>query len=169
MTKEIQEQYKAVLRDLHERRAGYVNAINELDATISVMNRQLQTMGAMPVVANLTPVVTGKLHNDTDEARKFAKMSVRWAVLKLLAHAERPMATGEIAKALELGGVESKAERFGSIVSAVLSDMKAKKLEVESAEDGCYRLTPKGREAWEHIEQSARYRYRFDISGQGAA
>jgi hypothetical protein len=160
MTEGLHEQYEAVLVDLRERRTGYVNAIKELDAMIEGMTRQLEALKTgRPISANFKPV-TASDKNSADETPPYANMSVRWAVLKLLASADRPIGTGDIAKALEAGGVESKGQRFSSIVSAVLSDMKSKKGEVESAEDGYYRLTNQGREAWEHIEKSARYRDR---------
>lgn len=162
--KDLNEQYQAVLRDLQERRASYLTAINELDAMIAGINRQLQVASAEPpLVANQQPIPIAKVAN-SDETHRFANMSVRWAVLKLLARAGRPMTTGEIAKTLEAGGVESKGQRFSSIVSAVLSDMKSKKGEVESVEDGGFQLTNQGREAWEHIEKSARYRYRDPVA-----
>jgi len=161
MSKDLETQYQAVLRDLETKRASYVNAINELDVMIAGIARQIQGLtGAAPTTASQRPVVA----DSPNDSQPFASMSVRWAILKLLASAGRPMATGEIAKALEAGGVESKGQRFSSIVSAVLSDMKSKKDEVESVEDGCYRLTEQGREAWEHIERSARYRYRSQVS-----
>jgi len=164
MTKNLEAQYEAVLRDLQERRANYVNAINELDAMIAGIGRQLQAMGVeVPVVASRPPLAANA-YDEVDETEKYAHMSVRWAILKLLAVANRPMGTGEIAKALEAGGVESKGQRFSSIVSAVLSEMKSKKGEVESVEDGLYRLTSQGREAWDHIEKSPRYRYRHQTA-----
>jgi hypothetical protein len=156
-SEELEKQYQGVLKDLEARRASYVSSINELDVMIAGISRQIQARtGIAPTLASQAPVSTAS----PNESQRFAHMSVRWAILKLLAAAERPVTTGEIAKALEAGGVESKGQRFSSIVSAVLSDMKSKKEEVESVEDGCYRLTSQGREAWEHIEQSARYRYR---------
>ena len=163
MTKELDEQYQAVLRDLGERRAHHVKAITELDAMIAGIGRQLQAMGGeLPlVVSQSTLAASGQ--PDADESRKFADMSVRWAILKLLARADQPRTTGEIAKVLETGGVESKGQRFNSIVSAVLSDMKSKKGEVESVEAGCYQLTNQGHEAWQHIEKSSRYLNRHKI------
>ena len=96
---------------------------------------------------------------------KYSNMSVRWAILKLLGEdTHNPMATGDVATELEKGGVTTRGQRFASIVSAVLSDMKNKKEEVETTDDGMYRLSENGRQVWEAVKNSARYLNRTSTS-----
>jgi len=89
---------------------------------------------------------------------------VRWGVIWYLAedvevHLPRngSAKTGEIASALLAGGYRSKAERFPNLVSAVLSGLRTKG-DVETSEDGGYRLTDQGRHTWESIRHSPKFR-----------
>lgn len=84
---------------------------------------------------------------------------MRWSVLWHLAEfAHGYEKTGEIAKALEAGGYQTKGSGpFGNMVSAVLSKMKSMG-EVESDKDGGYQLTDVGRHAWHMIKQGAKFR-----------
>jgi Mn-dependent DtxR family transcriptional regulator len=66
--------------------------------------------------------------------------------------------TGELASALLEGGYRSQADRFPNLVSAALSGMKIKG-EVETSEDDGYRLTKQGRQTWESIRHSSKFRH----------
>jgi hypothetical protein len=161
MSSELVEHYKAVLADLQRRRDDYANAINELDGMIEGINRQIKVLEALPPLPANIPASEPLQFVIPNARRKYVGISVRWAVLNFLAEdAKGPRNTAEIAQALQEGGVRSEGQRFNSIVSAVLSDMKNKKEEVETVDDGRYQLTQRGREAWDHIKQTAQYRNR---------
>lgn len=161
MTRELPDHYKAVLNDLQQRRAAYVNAIEELDAMIAGILRLQAINGAIPVPASPPSPLAPNVQELTNDATKYSGMSVRWATLNLLAEdSTGPLTTAEIAEALQARGVKSSGQRFGSIVSAVVSDMRAKKSELEVVEDGRYQLTKTGHDAWEHIKMTPQYRSR---------
>jgi hypothetical protein len=90
-------------------------------------------------------------------AGKYAGISVRWSILNLLAEdSDGPLPTAKIAEALVIGGIISSSQNFTSNVSAVVSDMPNKKLELESTDSG-YQLTDRGRAAWEAIKHTHQY------------
>jgi hypothetical protein len=166
----MNEHYAAVLRDLRERRSALDAAIIEVDTAIAALQRMANmSVGGMPVrpVVSIPPgagktAITVELAAQT----RFANMSVRWGVLWQLAEFTEDFAkTGEIAKALLAGGYKSDATRFGNMVSAVLSQMKAKG-EVETNDDGGYRLTEAGRNTWALIRQGHKFRAAISPSEQ---
>ena len=65
--------------------------------------------------------------------------------------ATRPLSTGEIAEALQAGGMVSGARSFAGNVSAVLSGMNHEKQEVVAGTDG-WVISEKGKNAWIHIK-----------------
>ena len=139
---------------------SYANAVNELDGVIDGIWRQIEAISRLPDVDGGAAGDFAQPPHAEGPLGPFSGMSVRWAILKLLAEdGGTPMATGDIAKKLEEGGVKSKGQRFASIVSAVLSDMRNNKGEVETVADGLYLLTQKGHEVWDTIKKSARYRH----------
>ena len=84
-------------------------------------------------------------------------MSVRWAILDLLAESEAKT-TAEIAEALIAAGVQTRAANFANNVSAVLSStMKEGHDEVQQLPDGKWQLTENGRSAIEHIRTTPRF------------
>lgn len=98
------------------------------------------------------------------ESLKYAGMSVRWAVLGLMAEDERSdggLTTPDMAAVLVSGGARSHAgKNFAGNVSAVVSEMVRRKGELESAADGKYVITAHGREVWEGIKRNPAYWYR---------
>ena len=153
MAGDLYVHYQAVLDDLQQRKQSLAQSIKELDGMIAGIQRQLGTVASPgdthPEVGSATPTVV---------SGEYSNMSVRWAILKLLAEGPTSsMATGDVATTLEGGGVTSKGQRFASVVSAVLSGMKNKKQEIEMADGGMYRLSAVGRQAWEAIKNSPRY------------
>ena len=152
----MNEHYIAVLADLRQRRTRLENELRDLDATISGIQRWCDGIQHQP--QSPTPEPAQEQRQSTASATRFANMSVRWGVLWHLAEfANGYEKTGEIANALLAGGYKSEAARFGNLVSAVLSNMKAKG-EVETSEDGGYRLTDDGRKTWNLIRQGAKFR-----------
>jgi hypothetical protein len=141
------EHYRAVLNDLQSQRNLYQFKIQEIDNAISSLHRLIpeDAKDELPAPAMVNPsaavVVRGK----------YAGMSVRWAILNLLAEdANHPMSTGEIAVALQQGGITSSGKNFAGNVSAVLSDMSRTRGEAVSNDDG-WVITEIGKSAWAHI------------------
>lgn len=156
------DNYRATLADLEQRKADYLKEIKELDGLIAGIAKQVQLIEGTPVHSSLFDQAAISRIDRPADPNAFRNMSVRWGILKLLGENQigLSMSSSEIAKELEAGGVETRGERFVGNVSAVVSAMKQKG-EVEVAEEGRYRLTAHGREAWDHIRHSPKYRERL--------
>jgi hypothetical protein len=153
--------YAAFIAELRSRKARLEAELKDVEAAIASTLRligegpepaqsaaQLVTPAPAPLLAQALP----KPH------KRFANISVRWGVLWHLAEdANGYEKTGEIASALLAGGYRTEATNFSNMVSAVLSNMKVKG-EVETAEDGGYRLTADGHQTWALIKQGAKFR-----------
>ena len=141
------EQYRAVLDDLMKQRAQLSYRIGEIDTAVAALRRLMPTENIEPPAVgqaqpSLPMVATGK----------YVGMGVRWAILSLLTEdATSPLTTGQIADALQAGGMTSNAKSFSGNVSAVLSGMNHDKQEVVSGSDG-WSISEKGRNAWIHIK-----------------
>ena len=144
------EHYRAVLEDLQQQRDLHQLKITEIDKAISSLQRLIpdDARSELPIAQSqyaVTPTPASV------RAGKYAGMSVRWAILNLLNEdATRPMSTGEIAEALQQGGITSTSRNFSANVSAVLSNMNNERGEVTSTENG-WTIAPTGRSAWAHI------------------
>lgn len=160
----VLDHYQAVLRDLELRRSRVQKELMELDQTIGGIKKLLSTTASLFVSA---PVVTAtsvpepalpKVTMLVDD-QKYAGMSVRWGILKLLGEESLgPLKTAQMAVRLVNGGMQSSGKDFAGNVSAVVSDMVNKRKELEPAEEpGTYRLTDNGRLAWAAIKHSPRY------------
>lgn len=139
------EQYRAVLDDLMKQRNQLQFRIGEIDSALSALRR-------------LMPVEEMLAEKDSQQALpivhhgRYAAMSTRWAILQLLAEdAQGPLATGEIANALQAGGMTSSARNFAGNVSAVLSGMNHEKNEVIAGPNG-WVISENGKNAWIHIK-----------------
>jgi hypothetical protein len=157
MTIDISEHYRAVLEDLLSRREIILEELQQLDAAIGTIRRQVSVAPAQLRLRDEAPMVS---LTSSPQAPNYAHMSVRWATLWNLSELDTEGAkkTAEVAQALRDGGYRTTmGDKFGNSVSAVLSVMKGKG-EVETVEDGAYRITPAGREVWEHIKKSERFR-----------
>jgi hypothetical protein len=164
------DHYQAVLRDLELRRSRCKQELEELDNTIGGIKKLLSNQASLFVAspapfpaANIAfkiATIAGASEVRIDHSR-FTGMSVRWAILKLLAENTGAQPTAaEIAQALVDGGMNSKGKDFGSNVSAVLSDMKNKRSEVVNSA-GTWDLTLTGHRAWEAIKSTPQYRERI--------
>jgi hypothetical protein len=141
------EHYRAVLDDLQKQRNLYQFKIQEIDSAISSLHRLIpeDAKEALPSPRVINPPAVTVVRG------KYAGMSVRWAILNLLAEdASHPMSTGAIAVALQQGGITSAGKNFAGNVSAVLSDMSRVRGEALSTEDG-WVITDNGKSAWAHI------------------
>ena len=141
------EQYRAVLDDMERQRNEHLFKARELEiamaALLKLMPQEQKTV-AQPAPQQLPLAAIS--------ADKYTGMSVRWAILCLLTEdATGPMSTGLIAEALRAGGITSSGKSFAANVSAVLSDMRLKKFEVDSTDLG-WIITERGRSAWIHIK-----------------
>jgi hypothetical protein len=151
----MQEHYAAVLADLRDRKNRLSAELAEVDAGISAIQR---LAGELPQGERASWPAHPQQTGSGVASARFANISVRWGVLWQLAEFSQDFTkTGEIARALLAGGYQSAAERFPNLVSAVLSAMKAKG-EVETNDDGGYRLTEKGRQTWALIRQGTKFR-----------
>ena len=141
------EQYRAVLDDLMKQRSELQYKIGEIDNAVTALRRLMPNEEIVPdkVSQQVLPIqIDGH----------YTGMSTRWAILALLTeHATGPMTTGEIADALQAGGMVSNARSFAGNVSAVLSGMNHEKNEVVAGPNG-WAISERGRNAWIHIKAS---------------
>ena len=159
LTTELKSSYEAVLHDLEVERNEAQEQITSLQARLKELHNSISTLtrrlspdvSVSPSSHSLTP---SRLPN-----RRYASMSVRWAILDLLAESE-PKTTAEIAEVLIAAGVQTKAANFANNVSAVLSTtMKEQHKEVQQLPDGKWQLTENGRSAIEHIRTTPRFQF----------
>jgi hypothetical protein len=146
------EHYRAVLDDLQRQKNLAQFKIVELDNAIASLHRLIpeEAKDALPTPTPANPPAVTVVHG------KYAGMSVRWAILNLLAEdASHPMSTGGIATALQEGGITSAGKNFAGNVSAVLSDMGRVRREVTSTDSG-WVITDTGKSAWAHISAKRR-------------
>jgi len=148
--------YEETLRDLELRRATFLQELNKVEQAITALR------AAMTVSIPVTQTVSVHIERPSDSKHEYANMSVRWAVLKLLSESVDRWTSADISVALTSGG-NPKASK--ATVSAVISDMVKKRLELTQGEDGGYQLTETGRHAWNAIAHSTRYLENRDSSG----
>jgi hypothetical protein len=162
MDRDLHQQYRSVLAHEQaelERLKGEIRlkegVIAGLTAALAAHDAEAKAMASRALPFGPPPI---------PEHLKYDGMSVRWAILGLLAEdpaAVGGMTTPEMTAAITAGGFRSPAAKnFAANVSAVVSDMVKKKLELELIADGKYAITPYGREVWEGIKRNPQYRYR---------
>ena len=156
MVTDLSNHYRVVLDDLRHRRSSLVRELEEIDASINVLQRQGNVSGSN---ASESGHSLSYSLPPTKNQPNYSHMSVRWAILWLLSDlSPQARKTGDIARALRDGGYPTTmGDRFSNSVSAVLSAMKVKG-EVETVEDGAYRITQTGREVWDHISTTDRFK-----------
>jgi hypothetical protein len=160
----MNEHYAAVLVDLQVRKSKLEAELREIDVAIGGLKRLI---GVERPAAFLVPYELMEAFNRLpgvnlallESCSRFSYISMEWSVMWYLAEdVEGSAKTGEIASSLLAGGYRSQTERFPDLVSAVLSEMHAMG-EVETSEDGGYRLTEQGRQTWESIRQPCKFRH----------
>jgi hypothetical protein len=163
---DLRAHYDAVIKDLFARRSEHQRAIGihqravaELDQLIAGMSKNYEE----PVPGEASATTSKPLSDNkraasfrTSQPPRFATISVRWAILYLLDENES-LSTSEIADALQAGGIRSKASNFNNNVSAVLSNMKTGRDEVDQIGDK-WTITETGRSAINHIRANFRAR-----------
>jgi hypothetical protein len=156
LSSELKVSYEAVLHDLeaeqadtHQQLVQYQNRLKELHHSILTLKKRLE-------VADPPSPTSTTLSRQPD--RKYTYMSVRWAILDLLAESEAKT-TAEIADALKAAGVQTKAANFANNVSAVLTTTMKEQPhdEVHQLPDGKWELTENGRRAIEHIRTTPKF------------
>jgi len=154
------EHYRAVLDDLQSQRNVLQYRIKEIDTAITSLHRLIPEAAKSELPTPAMPNVPSAVvpHG------KYMGMSVRWAILNLLAEdATAPMSTGDIAEALLRGGMQTSGKSFSGNVSAVLSGMNHDRKEVTSTSSG-WIITEVGKSAWTHISAKRQAEKQFMIS-----
>ena len=173
MDKDMYAHYVAVLADQQASREDLLVQVKLVETTIAALKVKLNAYEAenaearevQKPLAFPTPVPQG-----APAQTLFAGISVRWAVLHLMAeHATGPMRSSEIADALQAGGVRSSGLNFAANVSAVISEMRKKDKPELSADDGRFEITDHGREVWDGIKHTRQYRYRRGVVAAAVA
>jgi hypothetical protein len=145
--------YEQTLQDLELRHARCLDEIARIERAVVALRESLD-------IPPILETVSVSIARPKIDPKQYADISVRWAVLKLLAeNPARSLKTADIADTLTDGG-SPRASKTN--VSAVISDMVNKRSELEQTDDG-YRLTESGRMAWRAIEHSARYANRANV------
>lgn len=160
LTSELRASYEAVLNDqeseyndVQQQVSAGQARLKELHNSISTLRKRLNP-DAVPLTLSPSSAVTPS----RPSSKKYATVSVRWAILDLLAESE-PKTTAEIAETLIAAGVQTKAANFANNVSAVLSTtMKEQHDEVQQSPEGKWTLTENGKAAIEHIRTTPRFR-----------
>lgn len=157
MTTDLQRHYQAVLADLDAKRVTLTQELEQVETILATIRRLAGVSETQAKAVSVTPM---KPSTPTTASKSitYANMSVRWAVLAYLAEGSvEPQRTGQIADALQKGGLVKEGSRFGNIVSAVIHHLKTKG-EIVAVEDGLYGLTDAGRAMWAHIKASTKFR-----------
>jgi hypothetical protein len=147
---DIKPQLKVVLDHFHEIRDRTQAQIGELTTKLREQNQTIASLSRELYGSNAPLPVSVATH-------KYAKASVRWAILDLLANST-PLNTPEIAEILKSEGVTTKAANFTNNVSAVLSSTMKGVGEVRQTSDEKWELTEKGRNAIYHIRLTPKFR-----------
>lgn len=163
---DLYNNYAAVLQDLTSKRDAISSELKQIEAAIAAVSAAIASHSEGPLAKPLpfTPPITPPTPSIVPSDQKYSGMSVRWAVLNLMAEdTAEALRTSEIAEMLQAHGVRPGGQNFTSNVSAVVSDMTKKKGEL-TVEDGRYQITDHGRDVWVGIKRTPQYRYRLASS-----
>jgi hypothetical protein len=144
--------YEAAFRCLEAERLEIMRDLKPLNARLKEV---LGTQASL--LKRINPDSSSPIQNPSRPNQKYARISVRWAILDLLNQSPDGMSTAEIAEALVAGGVQSEAANFANNVSAVLTTTMKAKQEVVSLLDGKWRLSPNGESAIAHIQTTDKF------------
>jgi len=151
---ELKRHYEAVLQDLETERYQVQSQIAPLQARLKELHNSIQTLtkkiNPEANTHSTLPFVRPTLAN-----QKYARLSVRWAILDLL-NDTRARTSSEIAEALKAAGIQTKAANFVNNVSAVLSTTM--KEEVQQLSNGAWELTENGRKAIAYIRTTPKFK-----------
>lgn len=144
--------YELAYRHLEAERLEIMKDLVPLNARLKEV---LGTQASL--LKRINPDATLRSANSSRPNQKYARISVRWAILDLLNQSSSGMSTSEIAEALKAGGVQSEAANFANNVSAVLTTTMKSKQEVVSLPDGKWKLSPNGESAITHIQATDKF------------
>jgi hypothetical protein len=151
VNEDIRAHLKVVLDHYCQARDATQAQLNESQAKLKEQNNTIASL-SRELYGTTAPVFTRAI------SQKYALISVRWAILDLLA-GSGPLSTADIADILKRQGVTTKAANFLNNVSAVLSTtMKIGAQEVQQNPDGKWELTEKGKNAMSHIRTSPKFK-----------
>jgi hypothetical protein len=153
----MNEHYQAVLNDLLQKREPLLKQMDDLAAKIEEFNLLIE--GIRTAMTNSALGVSGLSGSSSDvepPSSYYKHMSMRWAILRLLAdHCKgEAMPTSSIADCLIRGGF-AQSSNFNSKVSAILSQMLGKG-EVEKKNQD-WAICGHGREVWDSIKKGDKY------------
>jgi hypothetical protein len=152
--------YRLVINDLQVRWDRRIEELKIQDSELKSIALALKGLQALMGSGNSASAPDSQPQPPHSNA-PYAGISVRWAILYLLAeHTTEAMATGQIAKALLAGGIVTKGANFAANVSAVIGGMVRTRKEVEDTGSG-YQLTTTGREMWMGIKESPQMKLRM--------
>lgn len=144
--------YEAAYRHLEEERLEIMRTLAPLNARLK------EVLGAQATLQKRINSDAATNHSNSSRPdQRYARISVRWAILDLLNESPDGMSTAEIAEALKAGGVQTEAANFANNVSAVLTTTMKSKQEVVSLPDGKWKLSPNGESAIAHIRTTGKF------------
>jgi hypothetical protein len=143
--------YGVAVNTLFEQRARLLAESEALGAEIEALDRAIAILSGIsyePKPSNTASPPPAPTF--TEPQGKYSTISLRWACLWILSEApDIGLTSAAVTELLLKGGRTSKADRFASTVSAVLSNLKLKK---EADLNGSYwSLTEHGRNALKAI------------------
>jgi hypothetical protein len=144
--------YEAAYHCLEAERLQIMRELAPLNARLKdVLGTQASLLKRINPDASSQPRISSRPN------QKYARVSVRWAILDLLNQFPNGMSTSEIAEALKAGGIQSEAANFANNVSAVLSTAMKAKQEVLPLPDGKWKLSLIGESAIAHIQTTEKF------------
>lgn len=158
--------YQQTLNALQDRRTKCIEELQKLDSAISALSATMTA--AAPLLSSPPPPVF-HIAKPSDHQKRYAYMSVRWAILKFFAEGMLGYGSGQTVTSADmsaelLSGGNERASK--PTVSAVVSDMVNKRNELQTTDSGGFMLTDNGKAAWAAIRQSARYENRASSATQ---
>jgi hypothetical protein len=148
------------------QKVAYGSAYQHLEAERQEIMRDLAPLNArLKEVLGIQASLLKRINSETSPQsttpsrpnQKYARISVRWAILDLLNQSPDGMSTAEIAEALKAGGVQTEAANFANNVSAVLTTTMKAKQEILPLPDGRWKLSLIGESAIAHIQTTTKF------------
>jgi hypothetical protein len=121
--------HEGTIKALQDRRARVSAELARLSAEVEALEKAiaiLESIGAGTIHGGPSAPIPSPF-NTSAEAGVFSQISIRWACLWILAQSpDVGLSSASVTDVLVRGGRTSKADRFASSVSAVLSNMRIK-------------------------------------------
>jgi hypothetical protein len=156
--------YGVAVDTLLEQRARLLAKSELLVAEIETLDKAIAILTGNSYGPKLAaPVSPPPMPTSTEPLGKYSTISLRWACLWILSEApDIGLTSAAVTELLLKGGRTSKADRFASTVSAVLSNLKLKK---EADLNGSYwALTEHGRNALKAIMPRLKFVEQYSVA-----